>query len=436
MKKSITVIALIFGMFAAAIPAFAEPVEIQLWHPALGPLDATLKSIIDGFNRKQSDFRVVDSARGTYEETMNAGIAAYRSGKQPHMLIVIGQGTLSMLNSGAIYPVHDLLKDNGFKVDWNRFIQPVLNYYRSTDGRLLSLPFSVSTPILWYNKDAYKKAGLSGPPATWEELGQQAAKLKAAGYECGYATAWQQWVLIDNYAVMHNLPVATEANGADGLGARFVFNRGSIVTNLARIQEWAKDGRFLYTGRQGATALAAFMGGRCAIISHSSAIFAGLKSATFDVGAAFMPMEEGVTPHNSLIGGGSIWVMKGRKKSDYKGVAAFLNYLTDVNVQAAWHEQTGYVPLTLDAYEKVKGEGYYAKYPVQEVAIQQLLRGDTPATPNTRTVRLGGSTQYVTVIEEELEAIWSGKKTAQQAMDDAVRRGDEVLRRYESQYKK
>ncbi len=428
----------LLGAFAGMLAAFtasvasAAPLEIQFWHPSLGPLDDALKQQVASFNDSQTAYKIVSSGRGTYDETFNAAIAGFRANKHPHLLVVIGQGTQSMLLSGSVYPVQDLLTAEGHKVDWNGYLQPVLNYYRTKEGKLLSLPFSVSTPILWYNKDAFAKAGLTRAPVTLDELGEYAGKLRAAGYECGYTSGWQQWVHVDNYSVIHDLPIATKYNGLDGLDATFVYNKTAVVKNMARLQSWAADGRYVYSGRQGSSATPAFTSGRCAMMTHSSAVFSSLQAgAKFAFGAAPLPYEAGATPRNSLIGGGSLWVLKGHKPEEYKGVAAFLAHLSSPDQQAKWHKDTGYVPLTAAAYEKVKAEGYYEKNPQQEVAIKQIQRG-TP-TLNTMTVRLGNANQYVAALEEEMEAVWANKKTAQEAMDDAVRRGNEILRRFERQ---
>lgn len=412
--------------------ALAAPTEIQFWHPALGPIDVSLQKQISAFNASQADYKVVSSARGTYDETFNAMIAAYRAGKQPHLLTAIGQETLTLQLSGAVVPVQDVFTEAGVKVDYSRYMQPISNYYQSKEGKLMSLPFSPSTPILWYNRDAFAKAGLTRAPENWDEVGEYAEKLKASGMQCGYASAWQQWVHIDNYLFMQNQPVATQRNGVDGLDAEFQFNKGPAVKHLARLQAWAKDGRYEYAGRQGSSASASFVAGRCGMITHSSAIFATVRNgAKFAYGAAVMPAEAGTIPGPSLIGGGSIWVLKGHKPQEYKGVAAFLAFLSSSDAQATWHQDTGYLPLTRDAYEKTKAAGYYNQFPAQEVAIRQLLRG-TQAREST-SVRMGGSSQYVAAIEEELENIWASKKTSQQALDDAARRGNEVLRRFQRQ---
>ena len=414
--------------------ASAAPLEINFWHPNFGPIEEALQSQINAFNSSQSDYKVVATARGTYDETLNSGVAAFRAKKQPHILVVIGAGTQNMISSNAIVPVQELMSEQGYKVDWGGYVQPVLNYYRTRDGKLLSLPFSVSTPVLWYNKAAFAKAGIAKPPETWDDMGDAAGKLRAAVFECGFTTSWPNWVFVDSYATIHNFPIATKHNGLDGLDAEFTYNKSPVVKHMERLQTWAQDGRYVYSGRQSSSATPAFTSGKCGMMIQSSALYAGLvKSANFEFAAAPMPYEKGSQPRNSLIGGGSLWVLKGHKPEEYKGVAAFMAKLTSTDQQVKWHKDTGYIPLTVAAYEQMTGSGYYTKNPSQEVAIKQLQRG-TP-TLDTMTVRLGSSSQYVTALEEEMEFVWTKQKTAQQAMDDAVRRGNVILRRFEQQQK-
>jgi len=420
-------------VLAGAMSAAAAPKEIEFWVPTLGAINPAVEAQIKRFHEAQGEYKVNLVVKGSYDETLNAVIAAYRAKKQPHMTIAVGASTQTMMGSGAIYPVQELMTDAGHNVDWTGFVQPVLNYFRANDGKLLSMPFNSSTPLFWYNVDAFEKAGLKAAPKTWDEVGDYAAKLRAAGFECGYTSAWQVWVNIDNYSFVNDQPVASKANGMDGLEAEFLFNKTWVAKHIARIQDWAKDGRFVYTGRQWQGAHAAFYAQKCAMLTESSAGYAGIKKgAQFRFAAAPLPLEAGVADgKNSLIGGGSIWVLKGHGKDDYKAVAALLAHLTKTDEQATWHKETGYVPITRAAYEKVKSEGYYQENPHQEVAILQLSRG-TP-TANTRAVRLGNYAQYVAAIEEELELIWSQSKPAQQGLDDAVRRGNEILRRFEQQ---
>ncbi|MGE0713895.1 MAG: sn-glycerol-3-phosphate ABC transporter substrate-binding protein UgpB [Alphaproteobacteria bacterium] len=417
---------------AWSVGAEAAPREVNFWYPLGGAIGDLIVKMTDDFNASQDKYKVVPQFKGSYDETFNAAVAAYRAKKHPHLLVVIGASSLNMMLSGAVYPVEDLLKDNGHQVDWSGFVQPVLNYYRTPEGKLLSLPFNSSTPIFWYNKDAFAKAGVDKVPETWDEVGEAAAKLRASGFECGYTSAWQVWANIDNYSFLHDQPVATRQNGMAGIDTEFLFNKTRVVQHIARIQEWAKDGRFVYSGREWKGAHGAFSGGKCAMMTESSAGHAAIKQAAkFTFGASYLPHEKGVVPKNSLIGGGSIWAMSGHPKEDYAAVAAYLAFLTSTERQVQWHKGTGYIPITKAAYEKAKADGYYKENPHQEVAILQLSREG--ATENTKAVRLGNYVQYVSAIEDELENIWAQKKPAQQGLDDAVRRGNEILARFAQQ---
>ncbi len=156
----------------------ANPIEIQFWHAQRGPREETLNKIVDAYNKSQTKFKVVTSHKGSYDETMNAGIAAFRSNKQPHLLQVYEVGTQTMMLSNAIYPVFNLMKDTGHKIDWKSYLQPVLSYYVSSNGELQSMPFNSSTPIMYYNKDLFKKAGLDRSP---KNLGRGGRIHKKAG---------------------------------------------------------------------------------------------------------------------------------------------------------------------------------------------------------------------------------------------------------------
>jgi len=422
------------ALVAASFGSIAAPTEIQFWHPGLGALDEALEAQVAAFNNAQSDYKVTRSARGSYEETLNNVIASYRAKKHPHLFVAIGASTQTMLSSGAIEPVQDLMKDAGYSVNWDGYIQPILNYYRDGDGRLLSWPFSVSTLVLWYNKDAFAKAGIEGPPKTWEQMGKDAEKLRASGMECGLTAGWQTWAHLENYSVMHQIPYATKNNGLDGLDTRVTFNNPQVVQHIARIAEWNKDGRYLYAGRAGGSAIASFMSGRCGMMLQSSAVYAFLKKgAKFEFGAAPVPHEPNVALQNNLIGGGTIWAMKGHKPEEYKAIAAFLDFLGQPAQQIQWHKDTGYIPLTNAAYKSLQDEGYYKEFPDQEIAIQTLTRA--APTRESMTIRVGNFAQCGAVVDEELEAVWSSKKTAQEAMDNAVRRCNEFLARFEQQQK-
>ena len=424
------------GLLAAAAIAlfsssvWAEPIEIQWWHGMSGTLGDRLQDIVNNFNKSQDKYKVVASYKGTYVDVMNQAIAAYRGGKQPDILQVYEVGTQTMMYSGAIVAVQPMMKEQGYTIDWSKFVQPVIGYYQASDGTLWSMPFNSSTPIFYYNKDQLEKAGIKEAPKTWQELFADAKKLKASGQACALTIGWQFWTQIENYAALHDIPFASESNGYDGLGARVKASNPKIVKHLEELQQMAKDGTFSYEGRTAQGAAPAFASGKCTMIITSTGDYSNIQAqAKFNFDATYMPVEKGTKPKNSIIGGATLWVMKGRPAENYAAVAAFFNYIAGVDNQVFWHENTGYMPITVAAYEKAKSEGFYQKKPALEVAIKQLTRV-TP-TKNSRGVRLGNLAQINVVMDEELENIWAQKKTAKQAMEDADRRSNEILKEFE-----
>ena len=434
LRQFTVVMALGILMLFPASDAMANPIEIQFWHAQRPPRENTLNKIVDAYNKSQTKYQVVASFKGSYDETLNAGIAAFRSKKQPHILQVYEVGTQTMMLSNAIYPVFNLMKDTGHNIDWKSYLQPVLSYYVSSNGELQSMPFNSSTPIMYYNKDLFKKAGLTGPPRTWDEMGEYTKKLVASGTEYGMTSAWQTWVMIENYSAIQNIPLATKSNGFDGLDTELTINNPMVVKHIERLKSWMDDKRFVYEEREYKGPEAAFISGKCAILMDSIGAIGAVKSAKFDWGAAPLPVEASMKePQNSIIGGASLWVLKGLPQEEYQGVADFLAFQASEEMQIIWHKETGYLPITLQAYNKLKADGFYQQEPLQEVGILQLTRKDP--TANSRGIRLGSFSQIRDVMNEELEMLWQGKKTAKQALDEAVVRGNDILRQFEKRSK-
>jgi len=424
---------------AALAVAFALPAqavtEIQWWHSMTGALGDQVNLIANGFNDSQKDYKIVPVFKGTYPESMTAAIAAYRAGNAPNILQVFEVGTATMMSAkGAIKPVYKLMKDAGEPFDPKAYLGPVAGYYTNTKGEMLSMPFNSSTTVFYINKDAFKKAGLdpNAAPKTWKEFAAAAGKLKASGQQCVYTTGWPSWVHIENFSAWHNLPIGTMENGIGGTKTRFTFNSPQHVKHIQMLVDFAKNGWFTYAGRKN-EAEAKFFSGECAMLTSSSGAQANIrKNAKFAFSVNFLPYNDEIkgAPQNSIIGGASLWVMGGKKPEEYKGVAKFFKYLSNPQLQVKWHEATGYVPITNAAYELAKKEGYYQKVPGADIAIKQLTF--KPPTPNSKGLRFGNFVQGREVIEEELEAAFSGKKDAKTALDDAVRRGNELLRRFEA----
>ncbi len=406
--------------------------EIQWWHAMGGTNGERVNKIAEDFNATQSDFKVVPTFKGNYTETMTAAIAAFRAKKHPHIVQVFEVGTATMMAAkGAVYPVEQMMNDAGEPFDKSVYLPAVISYYQTSDGQLLSMPFNSSTPVLWYNKDALDKAGVAKVPETWPEMKAASEKLVAAGYKCGFSFGWQSWVMVENFSAWHNIPMGTEENGFKSTKTDFEFNNDTVKAHMKNLQDWQKGNLFIYGGRRG-DSLPMFTNGECGMWMNSSAYYGSIKSqAKFNFGQSMMPYYPNVIdkPQNSIIGGATLWVLRGKPDEEYKGVAKFMTYLSSPEVQAWWHQETGYVPITTPAYELSKKQGFYDSNPGTDTAIKQLSL-NTP-TPNSRGIRFGNFVQIRDIINEEMEAIWSGAKTPAQGMDDAVKRGDVLLRKFE-----
>jgi sn-glycerol 3-phosphate transport system substrate-binding protein len=421
--------------FAFAATHAAAQVEIQWWHAMTGVNNDVIEKLAKDFNDSQKDYKVVPSYKGSYPDTMNAGIAAFRAGNAPHIMQVFEVGTATMMAAkGAIKPVQEMMREAGEKFDPQSYLPAITGYYSTAKGEMLSFPFNSSSAIMWYNKDAFRKAGLNAdaPPKTWPELFEAAKKLRASGHPtCGFATAWVTWLNIEQFSAWHNVPLGTKSNGMDGFDTEFRFNSPLHVRHLQNLVELQKDKTFDYAGRTN-TGEGRFTSGECPIMLTSSAFYGNVKAnAKFEFGTGMMPYYPDVAgaPQNSIIGGASLWVMGGKKADEYKGIARFFTFLSDTDRQRWLHEVSGYLPITKAAYAGTKGSGFYEQNPGRETPLLQLTL--KAPTENSAGIRFGNLVQIRDIWAEEIEAALSGQKSAQKALDDAVARGNQSLRQFE-----
>ncbi|MDY7538865.1 sn-glycerol-3-phosphate ABC transporter substrate-binding protein UgpB [Undibacterium sp. 5I1] len=407
--------------------------EISWWHSMTGALGDRVNALSEQFNKSQSDYKVVPVYKGSYDEAMAAAIAAYRAGNAPNILQVFEVGTATMMYSkGAIKPVTEVMKLAGEQFDSSVYIPAVAGYYTTPKGEMVSFPFNSSTTVFYYNKDMFAKAGMdpNKAPATWQEVVAAAARLKANGEKCGFTTGWQTWVHLESFSAWHNVEFASKGNGFGGLDARLKFNGPLQVKHIENMANWAKQGYFTYAGRKNEPE-AKFYSGECGMLTSSSSAYGNVvKNAKFKFAVAPLPYysDAAGAPQNTIIGGASLWTMSGKKIDEYKAVAKFYKFLSQPEVQAKWHQETGYLPITNAAYELTKKSGFYDKNPGPNIAVQQMI---VKTTDKSRGIRLGNFVQIRTIMDEELESVWSGKKTAKEALDNAVARGNELLERFE-----
>tara|TARA_R110002094_G_scaffold127041_5_gene120868 strand:+ start:101 stop:1402 length:1302 start_codon:yes stop_codon:yes gene_type:complete len=418
------------ALSVSASVGFAQT-EIQWWHAMGGANGERVEKIAADFNASQSDYKVVPTYKGNYTETMTAAVAAFRANEHPQLVQVFEVGTATMMAAkGAVYPIEQMMADSGEPFDKSDYLPAVISYYQTSEGELLSMPFNSSTPVLWYNADALKSAGVEAP-ATWDEVKTVAQALVDDGMSCGLSFGWQSWVMIENFSAWHNMEMGTKENGFAGFDTEFTFNNEKVAARLDDIASMSEGNLFKYGGRRG-DSLPLFTNGECGMWINSSAYYGSMKSqAEFEFGQTMLPLDTSLAdaPQNSIIGGATLWALAGHEPEEYKGLSKFMTYLSSPEVQAWWHQETGYVPITTAAWELSKQQGFYDSNPGTDTAIKQLSL-NTP-TPASRGLRFGNFVQVRDVINEELEALWAGDKNATEALNEAAERGNALLRKFE-----
>ena len=404
--------------------------ELQFWHAMEGAPGVALHKLTAQFNASQQAYRVVPVFQGHYPDTFAAGMAAARAGKAPHMLQVYEVGTADMMAARTIYkPLYQLAAETHIPVDRENYFPPAAAFYSDTSGRLLALPFNSSTPVMYYNRDAFRDAGLDPdkPPKTWPELQPMLIALQTAGSDCPYTTSWQTWVHLENVSAWHNQPFASGNNGFAAGKIELNFNSHLMIRHISLMSAWAKSSLFRPAGR-GNEGEVRFAMGECSVLTGSSGAWSSIaQAAPFKVGVAQLPHYDDFNnaPYNTLIGGAALWVMAGKSAVEYTGVARFMEFLASPVAAADWHRGTGYIPVTRGAYTALQASGYYRDHAEAQIAATQL-RGIKPGS-FARGVRLRNYEKVRGVLDEELEAVWNGSKSPKTALDDAVQRGNALL---------
>jgi sn-glycerol 3-phosphate transport system substrate-binding protein len=450
MKRWTRLLVLGCALTALAPATALAKTDIHFWHAMTGQLGEALETQAKQFNESQNDYEVKPLRKGSYAETLTAAIAAYRQKNPPHLVQVFDVGTQTMLLSGAVHPVHDLMKEQEIAINWGDFIKPVAGYYMK-DGKLYSMPYNSSTPIFYYNKDAFKKAGLDPekPPKTWKEVEDYSKKILAANAaKCGFSTGWPSWTMMENMHATHDQPFATKNNGFGGVdGVELLINREFGQKHVGQLAAWQKDNIYSYGGR-GGTADPKFVNGDCAMYIQSSALIGGFtRGVKFDWGTGELP--HWGAPYKkatSIIGGATLWVLKGKPAAEYKGVARFLEFLAKPETQMSWHVNTGYLAVSNTAVKNLEQGYHFVKNPKQYTAFAQLTglpptppaalagkktappKPERVATANSSGLRLGNFVQIREAIEGEMENIFGGKKTVKQGLDDAVAKSNALLK--------
>ncbi|WP_319528891.1 extracellular solute-binding protein [uncultured Cohaesibacter sp.] len=405
--------------------------EITWWHAMGGHLGETVNAIAEKFNASQSDYKINPIFKGGYEDTLTAGIAAFRAGEQPNIIQVFDAGSATIIGAkGATVPVQDLLSENGYEFNIEDYISGVRYFYSDNDGKMIGMPFNSSSPVMYVNTDALAKAGVEAPK-TYEEFEKIAPALKDAGY-IPFVQTHLPWEFVENFFSRHNLPFANNNNGYAGAeGTKILINTPEQKMHWTKVKEWLDAGLFGFFGTSWGDNSAQFEDGKAAMYIGSSGDFGGLtqKNLPFKWSAVYLPYWESITKegYQTFIGGASLFAMSGKSDEENKATAAFFNFMTSPEIQYFWHQQTGYVPITTAAYELAKKDGHYDRFPAAETGPKQL---SLKAGENTRGYRMGFYVQIRDVENREFTRFLNGETDIDSALATIEKEGNALLERF------
>ncbi|MSQ71851.1 MAG: sn-glycerol-3-phosphate ABC transporter substrate-binding protein UgpB [Betaproteobacteria bacterium] len=434
MKAGVLRAALVYVVLCLTATPAAATLDIQFWHSMGGALGEQLEALAGRFNQSQTQFRVVLQLKGEADDAAAGALAAAQAGHAPHIVQVLDIGTAQMMSAkNGIKPLAQVMADAREPFNAAGYLPALQSYYADKHGKMLALPLNSSVPVFYFNKDAFRKAGVDPdhPPLSWPDVKDISLKLlDTQATACGFTIGWQSWYLLESMSAWHNEAFATHDNGFGGASTRLTFNNHLMIRHISFLSSWVKSELFTYAGRRD-EAEAKFVSGECGMVGTSSAAYANIaRNANFQFGVAQVPHYDDFkgAPFNSIVGGSALWVMAGKKPAEYVGVAKFIGFLTQPEVLAEWHQQTGYLPLTVAAYQLSRKQGFYEKFPGADTSVKGMMRR---AGAFVKGVRLGNFPQLRKVFDEELEAVWAARKAPKDALDTAVARGNDLLRQFE-----
>lgn len=382
-----------------------EKVAIEFWHAMSGSGQESLDAIVQGFNDSQDDYEVKAEFQGTYEESLTKLRSVGGTKDAPAITQVFEVGTKYMIDSGYIEPMQSFIdKDN---YDLSQLEENILNYYK-VDGELYSMPFNSSTPVMIYNKDAFKAAGLDPEkaPETFSEVIDAAAKLKTDEMY-GFSMLTYGWFFEQLVATQGGLYV-NEDNGRSGDATEALFNGPEGLNVFNFLDTMNKAGTFGNFGTNWDDIRAAFASEKVAMYMDSSAGVAGaINTAPFDVGVAYIPHADEVQRNGVVIGGASLWMSKGIAENEQQAAWEFMKYLTTPEVQAKWHLDTGYFAINPKAYDEENVKAKWEEFPQYKVTVDQLQ--DTVPGLATQGALISVFPESRQQIVTALEELYQGK---------------------------
>jgi len=388
---------------AAAPIAAGDP---ELAHNLGTPGGERLQALVDRYNK---------------ENVGSIKLVRYEKGQNPAALNLVSRYDMAevLIQPKKFLPLHDMMAKAGQALNVGELSADLKAGVLDAKGRLVALPLVYSTPVLFFDKNALRKAKLDPeqPPKTWFEMQGMLDKIQAAGYACPYTSSWPVWVHIDNVSSLSGVPVMN-AKG------QLSFNALPQVKHVAMMATWAKAGYFQDFGRRD-EASAKFRNGECAMLTTDAREATDFRDATgVDLGVALLPFHDDVygARQHTLADGASLWAGAGHSSAQYRQAAGFVAWLLTPEMQTELVRSYGALPLTAAARAAVQSKLLKNEDLSLRLAYESIDgKGAQPG------VRVANIDPVRIIADEELEAVWANKKPAKAALDTAVARSNAVL---------
>lgn len=379
---------------------------VTFWHSMSGAGQETLNAIVEDYNNSQDDIQVNAEFQGTYDESLTKFNAVAGSDSAPTMIQTFEIGTRSMINSGQIVPIQEFVDADGY--DMSGLEENITNYY-SLDGKFYSMPFNSSTPVMYYNKDAFKEAGLDpeAPPETFEEVEAAGKAIVESNSDMkgfalqAYGWLWEQLLANQGALLLNN------DNGRTGTPTEIGWTEEEGKSIFEWVKRMVDAGTFANYGTNSDNMMAGFLAGDVAMFLQSSASSRDvIDNAPFEVGIAFLPHPENKERQGVVIGGASLWMIDGKPEAEQKAAWEFMKYLQTPEVQAKWHIGTGYFAINPAAYDEQIVKDAYAEKPQLQVTVDQLQA--TKPSYATQGALMDMLPEGRKVMETALEKVYNG----------------------------
>lgn len=412
----------------------AGPVKIVWWHSMTGPGAQAIDKIVSDFNASHSDIQVQAVYQGTYDDSLNKMKASMGSSEGPNIVQVYEIGSRFMADSGAITPMQKFIDEDQYDLSQ---LEPHITSYYTIDGKLNAMPFNTSNPILYYNKDAFKAAGLDPekPPKTFEEF-EQAAKALSKNGKKGASIAIYGWFMEQLFA-NQNADYVNNGNGRTSPATESLVNSEAGVRTLTWWKKMIDEKVVSNLGRKTDDTDAAFAAGQIAMTIDSTASLRKIVDSVggkFEVGTGFLPRPADAKEGGVVVGGASLYILNNKPENEQKAAWEFIKYVTTPEVQAYWNVNTGYFPITKAAYDQPILKDNMAKFPQFQTAVDQLhASADSTATQGAL---MGVFPEARQIVEGAIESALNGQQEPKAALDAAAKQITDKLAQYNSTVKK